>query len=372
MRSSKIIAVLLSATCLVSPALAKPVAKAATVERSNMIVAVSWRGLTANGVTTTNDGRIFANFPRLDGQPGMSIGEWDGGQWQAFPNAEKNDNDAARNDPANHFVRTNALRIGSDGALWVVDTGTEKDGAAPLEGGAKIVRIDVKNNDSRIYLLDAAVTDKSFIDDIRFNGDYAYITDAGENSALIVLNLKTGAARRVLENHPSLLADHQMTGEGKPVFNNKGAPLFINADQLEVSPDGKYFYYQPCNGPMSRIETRYLIDASLSDEELASHIELWFDTPSTGGTAMDRDGNLYVTDVDNNSVLRITPDKEVTTIMQDKNLVWPDALWIDNENYLWIPAAQMNRDAAYNNGKSRQTQPFHIYKMKIDAEPLRR
>jgi hypothetical protein len=45
---------------------------------------------------------------------------------------------------------------------------------------------------------------RSYVDDIRFNGGRAVITDAGE-AALIVLDLETGHSRRVLANHPSTI-----------------------------------------------------------------------------------------------------------------------------------------------------------------------
>ena len=54
---------------------------------------------------------------------------------------------------------------------------------------------------------------KSYVDDIRFNGRHAYITDAGE-PALIVLDLETGDAGRVLENHPSTVDERPMMADG--------------------------------------------------------------------------------------------------------------------------------------------------------------
>jgi hypothetical protein len=50
--------------------------------------------------------------------------------------------------------------------------------------------------------------------------------------------------------------------------------------------------YQPASGPLYRIETRYLDDASITPSELARHATLWVDTPSTGGTAIDANGNI--------------------------------------------------------------------------------
>src|SRR6266536_1712548 len=44
--------------------------------------------------------------------------------------------------------------------------------------------------------------------------------------------------------------------EGQLMHGPDGKPVYIHADQLEVSPDGRWLYYQPCSGPLYRIETR--------------------------------------------------------------------------------------------------------------------
>lgn len=91
------------------------------------------------------------------------------------------------------FVGTNSIRIGPEGDLWVVGTGTPSFGAETLPGAPKIVRIDLERNAVvRIYPLapDAALR-KSYVDDIRFHGRLAYLTDAGV-PGIIVLDLVTG------------------------------------------------------------------------------------------------------------------------------------------------------------------------------------
>ena len=39
------------------------------------------------------------------------------------------------------------------------------------------------------------------------------------------------------------------------------ATLAVGLDQMEVSPDGTYLFYQPCNGGLYKIETS-LLDVS--------------------------------------------------------------------------------------------------------------
>ena len=79
------------------------------------------------------------------------------------------------------FVGVNALRIGPDGALWVVDRGSRGIGKPAVAGGVKLVRIDVATDTvTRVYDLAGVTTPISFVDDVRFHGPKAYLIDAGQ------------------------------------------------------------------------------------------------------------------------------------------------------------------------------------------------
>lgn len=323
-----------------------------------------------NGVTVAPDGRTFVSLTQSEG-PGMSLAELGkDGQLHPYPDAQWNAWDKA--DPANHFLHVNALRIGLDGKLWAVDAGNTgiNTGAHAVPGAGKLVKIDLATNKvEKVYTLAGDVQkDNSYFDDIRFHGDLAYLTDPGA-VRLVILDLKTGKARTVLEGH-DLSIDHlPMYADGKKLFIPNGEEKRVGLDQLEVSPDGKYLYYQAIPGPLARIETRYIDDASLPAADVEKHAERWLDTWSTGGTAMDAAGNLYASDVKSRSVKRIAPDKTVTTVVADPRLVWVDAMWIQN-GYLWMPAAQINRTPATTAGKPSTVEyPVHLYKIKIDAKP---
>ncbi|GEP00350.1 SMP-30/gluconolactonase/LRE family protein [Methylobacterium haplocladii] len=326
--------------------------------------------LVFNGITRSKDGRLFSPFQRQEKGRGLELGEWKSGKPAAYPdeawNAWKPGDDAAR-----AFVGVNAIRMGPDGDLWVLDKGAAGFGEAPLPGGPKLVQIDLATNAvRRVYPLEAATTPKSFIDDFRFNGRKVYLTDAGQ-PGLIVLDLDDGGTRRVLDGHRSMIAQRPLTGEDKVLLDPKGKPITVHADQLEVSPDGKTFYYQACTGPLYRIETRWLDDAAATDAERAGHIILHAATVSTGGTAIDAAGNIYASDADGLRILKIAPDGGTSTLVQDPRLVWVDAMWIDEEGGLWIPAAQVNRTKGFNGGKAALRFPTTIFRMEIGARPVR-
>lgn len=326
--------------------------------------------LVFNGITRSRDGRLFSPFQRQEKGRGLELGEWVDGRPVAYPDAAWNAWKSG-DDPTKAFVGVNAIRIGPDGDLWVVGKGAAGLGEAPLPGGPKLVQIDLAaNRVRRIYDLTAANTTKSFIDDFRFNGRRAYLTDAGQ-PGLVVLDLDTGALRRVLDGHPSTVAQRRLTGEGRDLADESGRPIYIHADQIEVSPDSRILYYQPCTGPLYRIETRWIDDPAVTDDERGRHVAVHAEIGSTGGTAIDAAGTIYASDTDRLRILRVAPDGTVTTLIEDPRLVWGDAMWLDEDGGLWIPAAQMNRTKAMNGGVDRVAYPTTIYRLALGAKPLR-
>ncbi len=321
-----------------------------------------------NGVTITRDGRTFVCYPGADG-PGVQAEEIKpDGSHHPFPDAEWNAWKPGR-DITHGFVCVNALRIGPDGSLYIVDAGSPGSDEPAVPGAGRIFQVDLKTNQvARIYALTEAAKPKSYIDDIRFNGPTAYITDVGE-PGLIVLDLQSGNARRVLDGDPSATARRPMYADGVVQVDKEGKNRVSHTDQLEVSPDGKFLYYLPCPGPMARVETRFLDDPALPADALAKHVDNYLDTPTCGGTAIDAAGNIYYSDTNAERILKITPDKQVTTLVADSRLQWSDAMWIDDKGLLWLPATQQNRTPGFDHGKQEVDYPVWIYKIQIGAKP---
>ena len=323
----------------------------------------------ATGFALSPTGRMFVPLSHIDGSEGPQVIEWVNGRPQPYPDANWNSWKTGA-DPANHFVHVNALRVGTHGqSLWLVDTGAPGIGHPKLPHGPKIVQIDLATNKVvKIYPLDAVTTDKSYVDDIRFHGSTAYITDAGF-PGVIILDLGTGSARRVLDDDPSTTAQRPVTADDHVLRGPDGNPVKVHADQLEVSPDGRFFFYQPASGPMSRVATRYLDDPKLNTTQLAKHITTYSKTGSTGGTAIDAAGIIYCSDTNKHRIMTIDTEGHQSVLVQDSRLLWVDSMWIDGQGYLYMPAAQLDRMAPFNGGVSKLKLPISIYKMKIDAKP---
>jgi len=320
-----------------------------------------------NGVTVADNGRVFVSFPRLEGDSGMRIGEIKrDGKIIPYPNASWNSwkkGEAA----GSKIVRANALRIGPDGNLWIVDTGAGALGERPIIGVSKLIVVNLSSNQVvRVIPLQSVMKPDSFIDDLRIYGSRIYLTDAGA-PGLVVMDLASGKGRRVLENEPSVTDEIPMIAEGKVMKTIDGRDLHINADQLEISPDGKYFYFQPASGHLVRIETKYLNDTKLTNMQLSVRVEKWGSTPSTGGTVIDAAGNIYYSDVNHLQIVKIDTKGVSTVLLRDPRLLWCDAMWIDKNGYLWMPCGQLNRLGAFQGGKSKIQFPVHLYKMKVPS-----
>jgi sugar lactone lactonase YvrE len=324
--------------------------------------------IPSNGVSVTPDGRIFLVLARIDGSSGPRVVEWRKGDMIPYPNVKWNDWEAGE-DASRYLVHINSQRIGPDGSLWLVDVGAPGIGDELLPGGVKLLKVDIGSNEVvRSYSLAEGTKPNSFVDDVRFNGDMAYLTDAGA-PGLIVLDLTTGRQRRVLDNDVSVTARSPIEAEGEIIKDRNGKPVFIHADQLEVSPDGQYLYFQPCCGPMSRLETKYLNDPGIDHQTVASHVSEFVRTPSTGGTAIDAAGNIYLSDTDKLRIMKITPSGDISVFLDDPRLLWVDAMWIDRQQRLWLPAAQLNRLAVFQDGVAKTKPPFHVYTVQLDHGP---
>ncbi|RAN93418.1 hypothetical protein GAR05_05502 [Micromonospora saelicesensis] len=333
-------------------------------EEDHRLTPVLHEDRVCTGVTTLR-GRVFLSYPSAD-RPGVQVVEaLSDGRRVPYPDAAWN---RAGQPPSGAFVHVNGLRVGPDGRLWIVDSGSPRIGGAQVPGGARLIAVDPDDDHvERVYHLDEAVHPGSYVDDVRFNGRVAYFSDAGA-AGLIVLDLDSGRSRRVLDGHPST-AGGPVVADGRALRDPGGAEVRLHVDQLEVSPEGRWLYYQPASGGMSRIATRWLDDPSVSADELARRVERWCDTPSTGGTAIDATGTIYLSDLERRRVLVLAPDRSVRTLVADPRLAWVDAMWLDADARLWMPAAQLHLTAGLNGGVSAVEYPVQIYRMPVEIGP---
>ncbi|MBV8864960.1 MAG: hypothetical protein JO210_06110 [Acidobacteriaceae bacterium] len=321
------------------------------------------------GISVSKTGRLFVNFPRWSDRYLNAVVEvMPDGSSKPFPNEEWNQWNLKPATAGEHFVCVQSVVVDDSDALWILDPAAPAL-ASVVPGGAKMVKVDLKTNQvSRVIKFgpDVAKPD-SYLNDVRFDlpRHTAYMTDSG-HGGLVILDLESGKAHRALDGNPSVLVEPgvQVVVNGKPLLVN-GKPPQFNADSLALSPDGAYVYYKPVTAlNLYRIKTEVLRDPAGSPEKIAAAVEKVAKTFPTDGLWMDKNSNLYLSDVEHNAVARLSPDGKLERILSDDRLQWPDTFSEGPDGSIYISASHINDSPTYNRGKSTRTQPYMVFKFK--------
>jgi sugar lactone lactonase YvrE len=328
-----------------------------------------------NVVSVSKNGRVFVSFPRLSDAVTPVVGEvmkdgtiraYPGGDWNAWAPGVATDN---------RFVHAHTVQVDRDDNLWVVDQGNEAFGMPSLPGGPKLVQIDLQSNQvKRVYTFDPSVVSPAMnLNDVQVYAGFAYISDHGIGS-IVVLDLNTGKARRLLEKSPSTKSNPAIVPvvEGKPMRGSDGSVPQINVNPIAISPDGVWLYYQATWGPdLMRIRTADLRNAALTEDQLERKVENAGKSVPTGGMSMDNRGILYLGDMEKSAVTLRCPNRKLVTLVQDSRLSFPDGGKVGRDGYYYFPATQINRLPGFNGGVDGTSKPFRIYRVDVKANPCR-
>lgn len=322
------------------------------------------------GVAVGQNSRIFVNFPRWGREPGVSVAELlPDGSLHPYPDHGWNrwDKELAAQ-PGAHFICVQSVFVDADDFLWILDPASPRF-AGVVPGGAKLVKVDLASNEvEQVIIFDRSVAlPNSYLNDVRIapGGELAYITDSGVGG-IVVADLRSGTARRVLSDHPSTRAEQGVVPvvAGRELRDESGKPPAIHADGIALDREGKYLYYHALTArTLYRIATRHLLDPTLSAGELGALVEKVAVTGPTDGMEMDREGRLYLTALEKNGIVRLEPDRTLVTLVEDDRVQWPDSISFAPSGEFYFTASQIHRMARFNNGTDRTTPPFRLFRL---------
>ena len=324
------------------------------------------------GIGVSAKGRVFATAPSSNVRSRFSMVEVDPktGAVTPYPDAHWNEF-SDQKEGKSEWISVQALWVDKADHLWALDPSLPKVDQERLP--PKLVEFDLSTNQPiRQYDFKGVVSAKDSLNDLRIDTahGYAYLTNAGNKGSLVVLDLKTGAARQVLIGDRSTFADpnqHLMIGK-EIALRPDGTVTAIQADGIALSPDAEWLYYRPLTDHNYwRVPTSALRDARLSAADLARQVEYLGSSVLSGGLIMDGNGTLYGGDLEHRSVvsLNLTPGNTLSSkvfVRDPSQLSWADGFAI-SDGYLYIADSHL-WEVAFKNNLPRSG-PFTIFKVKL-------
>jgi sugar lactone lactonase YvrE len=320
------------------------------------------------GVTVSEDGRIFVNFPRWSEDVAVSVAEvmpdgtikpYPDDAWNSWRNVRM-----AEVTPQDHFVSVQSVVADGKGSLWVVDPAAPNS-EKTVKDGPKLVQIDLKSNAvKRTYAVPQDVAGPaSYLNDVRIapDGRFAYMTDSGTPGGLVVVDLGSGKSWRVLSDDPStqMEKDVVVMTDGKPLKRPDGRQPMFNADGIALSADGKELYWQALTG-----KTMYKIGTDLLQQPGQANVtpQKVAQTEPVDGLWMTKEGDVLLSSIGANAVKRLKPDGKIDTVLTDTRLRWPDTFAEGPDGTFYVTASHIQDSPWFHQGWTSRN--FTLFKFK--------
>lgn len=289
----------------------------------------------------TKDGRVFVTGHPIVNSDIKVIELSAIGTKNIYPNKEYSDSSNKNNSV---IKATIGITVDSKENLWVLDMGAKQ-----------FVVWNTKENklNKIIKIPENVLTPTSFLQDFVLDEkrNRAIIADMTQGDlksaatpAFVVVDMITGKASRVAQNHPSMMPDF----EGGFALN-----------PIAIDPSFEWVYFGALNG-----KKVYRVPASSfkNEKEVIKNIKEYAPKSYSDGIKVDKNQNVYITDIEAQAIGVSNKDGYKIIATLPENQTWPDGLEIGNDGYVYAVVNQLNRTAALNKGKDESNGTYLIVK----------
>lgn len=324
----------------------------------------------------TADGRVFFTMHPLN-RPSYRLMEARGGVGVPYPDPQASQT---------AFDNPLGIHAGRDGALlWILDMSSYAGAAAwPASRPPRLIAWNVAaNREARTIPLPSAVLrDNSWPQDFALDETHqvAFIADSmrrdvtrDDPPALIALDLRTGAARRILDGIASFRPDPLPAATlHSGLLTARGADggkhtIEFGLDPITIDSRDEWLYWGPGSGfGIYRARTADLLNPAFSRQDLAGRVERYRDKAASDGIAIDDAGNIYVTDIIRGAV-GVSTAAGYRILARDPRMIWPDGLAVGPGGWLYVTLSQFGRMPLVNHGQDKGSPPYLVMRVRMLA-----
>lgn len=294
-----------------------------TAQQTPELVA-QFKGQQVTGVSISTMGRIFANFPRWRESVRYSVVEVaTNGDSLPFPGEKWNSWHPGMAVSDSMFVAVQSL-VASVDKLYVLDTRN------PLRNGVvdnpRIFVFDLTTNQLvDIFILsNGSFQLNSYTNDLCIDNKngYIYITDSNQ-AGLIAYNMHSRKSTRFLNDH------YSTTGEFNSLSINglKWGGRPVHSDGIAYNRLTDRLYYHALTGYTLYSVSAYALRKG-DEKKVEKSIKNEGKTPAPDGMIFDKDGNLYMANLEKNAIVRISTEGKTETLCQGEKVGWADTFSI--------------------------------------------
>ena len=303
---------------------------------NNVQLVAEFNGQQVTGVSVSNTGRVFANFPRWRKNVANSVIEvLSDTKQKGYPDNLWNSWEIGQPIAENKFIGVQSV-VAFEDKLYVLDTRSKL-----FENVLDAPRVFVFSLDTntlvRTYILTAnSYHPDSYINDLRIDkkNNKIYFTDSG-HAGLVILDITTGESRRVLDNHTSTTAEVSSLTFGDKKWSNT-----IHSDGIALNLQNNRLYYHALTGySLYSIATKDLLE--LKEAALEKAVQFEAKTAAPDGMIFDALGTLYFADLENHKIKYRKPEGTIRTLIEGDAIKWADTFSI-YKNYLYFTNSRLH------------------------------
>lgn len=317
-------------------------------------------------VAVDRDGRVFFTVHPESRSQGNKLLEWVAGAAVPYPNGTVQ---------PHLFDTVLGLVVDERNWLWTIDHGSHGFGTARLLAFDLASGNIVHDYEFRPETAPAG----SLLQDLRVSNDGStvFIADAsiwGKKPAIIVYDVATRNARRVLESHLSVSAQDYVIRT--PTRNMSFlAGLFVlkaGVDGIALDANNEWLYFAAINhSGLFRIRVRDLTDETMPARQLENQVERFSDKPLSDGLVAAQSGEIYITDVEHGAVIVIGQDQTLETVVRSSRIRWADGLSFGPDGSLYLADSALQDVILKTRDHINARGPYFIFRFNpgYDATP---